>query len=250
MKRKSVFLILVVASILLLSPAWRTPQSKGDFPATVIKVVRSVDKKGPTTGWQKALLADQLHSGYELKTDKGSFAMIKFPDETKIIVRQNSIVSIKAKVQGRQVLDRSIYMSRGNVAFDVKKQATEQFRFSSPISVASIRGTQGGYSTSEDSVDQLIINEGLATLTNLLSHLSQDVSTGQIGITYGNGQINVQNSTPGQQQQGNVDNTGLGSGEQGGNQGQGGSQKVKRQLRIPGEDKDGHKKTIIFEWEE
>jgi hypothetical protein len=246
MKRKSTFLILIVASILMLSPAWRTPQNKGDFPATVIKVVKSVDKKSPTSGWQKALLADQLHSGYELRTEQGSFAMIKFPDETKIIVRQNSIVSVKAKVQGRQVLDRSIYMPRGSVAFDVKKQATEQFRFSSPISVASIRGTQGGYSSGADSVDQLIINEGLATLTNLLSHLSQDVSTGQIGITYGNGQINVNKSTPDQQEQGNIGNTGLG--DQGGNQG--GTQKTKRQIRIPGEDKDGHKKTIIFEWEE
>jgi len=246
MKRKSVYLILVVTSILMLSPAWRTPQDKGDFPATVIKVVKSVDKKSPTTGWQKALLADQLHSGYELRTEQGSFAMIKFPDETKIIVRQNSIVSVKAKVQGKQVLDRSVYMERGNVAFDVKKQATEQFRFSSPISVASIRGTQGGYSTGADSVDQLIINEGLATLTNLLSHLSQDVSTGQIGITYGNGQIDVHKSTGDQQQQGDIGNTGLG---QGGNQGQGGT-KTKRQIRIPGQDKDGHTKTIIFEWEE
>jgi len=245
MKRKSVFLILIVASILMLSPAWRTPQDKGDFPATVIKVIRGVDKKSPTTGWQKALLADQLHSGYELRTEQGSFAMIKFPDETKIIVRQNSIVQVKARVQGRQVLDRSIYMQQGNVAFDVKKQATEQFSFSSPISVASIRGTQGGYSAGADSVDQLIINEGLATLTNLLSHLSQDVSTGQIGITYGNGQIQVHNSTHDQQQQGDIGNTGLG---QGGNEGQGG--KVKRQLRIPGEDKNGNKKTIIFEWEE
>jgi hypothetical protein len=145
------------------------------------------------------------------------------------------------------VLDRSIYMQRGNLAFDVKKQATEQFRFSSPISVASIRGTQGGYSSSADSIDQLIINEGLATLTNLLSHLSQDVSSGQIGITYGNGQVNVQNSTPQQQQVGDVGNSGLG--DQGG-QGQGGTQKIKHLLRIPGEDKDGHKKTIIFEWEE
>jgi hypothetical protein len=246
MKRKSIFLILIVASILMLSPAWRIPQDKGDFPATVIKVVKSVDKKGPTSGWQKALLADQLHSGYELRTEQGSFAMIKFPDETKIIVRQNSIVQVKAQVQGRQVLDRSIYMAKGNVAFDVKKQATEQFRFSSPISVASIRGTQGGYSCGADSVDQLIINEGLATLTNLLSHLSQDVGTGQIGITYGNGLVNVHNSTHDEQQQGDIGNTGLGG--QGGNQGQGGTHK--RQIRIPGEDRDGHKKTIIFEWQE
>lgn len=247
MKRKSIFLLLIVASILMLSPAWRMPQDKGDFPATVVKVIKSVDKKSPTTGWQKALLADQLHSGYELRTEKGSFAMIKFPDDTKIIVRQNSIVSIKAQVQGRQVLDRSIYMQRGNVAFDVKRQATEQFRFSSPISVASIRGTQGGYASGADSVDQLIINEGLATLTNLLSHLSQDVGTGQIGLTYGNGQINVHNSSHDQQQQGDINNTGLGN-DQGGNNNQGG--KTKRQLRIPGQDKDGHQKTLIFEWEE
>ena len=29
--------------------------------------------------------------------------------------------------------------------FNVKKAEKEQFRFSSPISVASIRGTKGGY---------------------------------------------------------------------------------------------------------
>ena len=137
-------------------------------------------------------------------------------------------------------------MQQGQVAFDVKKQATEQFRFSSPISVASIRGTQGGYVAGTDSVDQLIINVGLATLTNLLSHLSQDVSSGQIGITYGDGQIHVGQSSPKQQQLGDYNNTGLG--DQGG-QGQGG-QKTKRTLRIPGEDKDGNQKTIIFEWEE
>ena len=246
MKRNSVFLMLVVVSVLFLSPAWRLPQDKGDFPATVIKVISSVDKKAPATGWQKTLLGDQLKSGYELRTEKKSFAMIKFPDDTKIVVRENSILTVTAKVQGRQVLDRSVYMQRGQVAFDVKNQASEQFRFSSPISVASIRGTQGGYISGADSTDQLIINEGLATLTNLLSHLSQDVATGQVGITYGNGQIDVHQSNNQQQQLGNLGNTGLGN--QGG-QGQG-SQKTKHTLRIPGEDKNGAKKTIIFEWEE
>ncbi len=245
MKRKSAFLVLVVVSLMLLSPAWRTPQDKGDFPATVIKVIRSVDKKAPATGWQKTVLGEQLRSGYQLRTEKLSFAMIKFPDDTKIVVRENSILTVTAKVQGRQVLDRSVYMEKGQVAFDVKKQATEQFRFSSPISVASIRGTQGGYVSGSDSTDQLIINEGLATLTNLLSHLSKDVATGQIGITYGNGQIDVQRSNPNQQQLGNLNNTGLGN--QGGGQG---SQKTKHSLQIPGEDKNGVKKTIIFEWEE
>ncbi len=246
MKRKSVFLTLVVVSVLLLSPAWRAPQDKGDISAYVVTVISSVDKKGPATGWQKAVLFDQLKSGYELRTEKKSFAMIKFPDDTKIVVRENSILTVSGKAQGRQILDRSVYMQKGQVAFDVKKQATEQFRFSSPISVASIRGTQGGYVAGSDSTDQLIINEGLATLTNLLSHLSKDVSTGQVGITYGNGQIDIQKSNPQQQQLGNINNTGLGN--QGG-QGQG-SQKTKRTLRIPGEDKNGNKKTIIFEWEE
>jgi hypothetical protein len=246
MKRKSVFLILIVVSIFLISPAWRMPQDQG-FPATIIKVVKNVDKKGPTTGWQKAIQLEQLRSGYQLRTEQGSFAMIKFPDETKIIVRQNSILEVTARVQGKQVLDRSVHMQRGEVGFDVRKQEKEQFQFSSPISVASIRGTLGGYVAGVDSVDQLIINKGLGTLTNLLSHLSQDVSTGQIGITYGNGEIHVQKSTPQQQQQGNVGYTGQGG--QGGQQGQGG-QKTKHTLRIPGEDKDGNKKTIIFEWEE
>ena len=247
MKRKSTFLILIVVSVLMISPAWRAPQDK-DYPATITKVVRDVTKKGQSTGWQKAMQWEQLRAGYELKTDKASFAMIKFSDETKIIVRENSIVEVKARRgDGKQVLDRSVYSRQGSIGFDVKKQEKEQFSFSSPISVASIRGTKGGYIAGVDSTDQLIINEGLATLTNLLSHLSQDVSTGQIGITYGNGQINVQKSTPDQQQQGNVGYTGQGGGNQ---QGQGGGQKVKRVLRIPREDKDRNMKTIIFEWEE
>ena len=35
-----------------------------------------------------------------------SLAMIKFSDESKLIVRQKSIVDIKGSVSGRQILDR------------------------------------------------------------------------------------------------------------------------------------------------
>jgi hypothetical protein len=242
MKRKKVFLVLVVMSVFLLSPAWR--QQQKDVQATIVKVVKDVKKKGPTTGWQEAIGGNQLSSGYSLRTEQGSFAMIKFPDETKIIVRQNSVVEIKGQVQGRQILDRSVHMQKGDLAFDVRKQEKEQFRFSSPISVASIRGTKGGFTSDLDlKLDQLIISEGLATLLNLISRVSQDIGSGKIGISYGDGKIEVNTANTQQLNLGDINNTGQGGGTSG-------QQKTKKSLRIPGEDKDGNKKTIIFEWEE
>jgi hypothetical protein len=130
----------------------------------------------------------KLKSGYEVQTDKGSLAMILFADQSKLILREKSIVTIKGEVQGKEILSRSVHMDRGNMIFNVKKAETEQFRFSSPISVASIRGTEGGYNTG-GRVDLLIISLGLAEFTNSISGRSTDVGSGQTGEADSSGSI-------------------------------------------------------------
>jgi hypothetical protein len=173
-----------------------------------------------------------LRSGYQIRTEENSLAMIKFADETKLIVRQKSLVDIKGQVSGRQILDRTVYTEKGSIQFNVVKQQKEQFRFSSPVSVASIRGTEGAFNVGSDSTDKLIINRGLATLTNLLS----------------NQHLRKRKSTPEEQEEGSGNlnssfNQGLGNE-------QSPDQKTKRTMRIPGIDKDGNSKTLILEWEE
>jgi hypothetical protein len=146
--------------------------------------------KSPAQGWQKALPLSTLKSGYEVKTDKGSLAMILFADQSKLILREKSIVTIKGEVKGKEILSRSVHMDRGNMIFNVKKAETEQFRFSSPISVASIRGTQGGY-ISGGNADSLTIAEGLADFTNSVSGKKGPVGAGQTGVADSTGKFNV-----------------------------------------------------------
>lgn len=91
-------------------------------------------------------------------------------------------------------------MTKGNIGFDVKKQEKEAFRFSSPISVASIRGTNGFFEAG-DNQDLLGIQKGLATLTNIVVNQSQDVGNNQTGISTALGQLSVRESTPQEQLQ-------------------------------------------------
>ncbi|MBF8247740.1 MAG: hypothetical protein HW374_540, partial [Bacteroidetes bacterium] len=164
MKRMYIIVTVLSVVLLLLSVAWQNPQDKRDIQAYVVKVVNTVTKKGPTTGWSDAVTADRLKAGYEVQTDGGSLAIIKFQDDSKLIVRQKSIVNIKGQVQGKQILDRTVHMTKGNMAFNVKKSEKEQFRFSSPVSVASIRGTEGAYIVGQTGGGMLIDQDLLIIL--------------------------------------------------------------------------------------
>ena len=254
MKRMYIIVTVLSVVLLLLSVAWQNPQDKRDIQAYVVKVVNTVTKKGPTTGWSDAVTADRLKAGYEVQTDGGSLAIIKFQDDSKLIVRQKSIVNIKGQVQGKQILDRTVHMTKGNMAFNVKKSEKEQFRFSSPVSVASIRGTEGAYIVGQSGggmlidEDLLIILHGLADFLNLRSDKSGQVRDGQTGRARGDGTLDVNPSTPDEKGQGSSD-SGNPNNQVGGDQ-QSGGEKTKHQLRIPGVDKDGNPKTVIIEWEE
>ncbi|MEX0602470.1 MAG: FecR family protein [Bacteroidota bacterium] len=236
MNRKIVLLSVLVASVVILSPAWRLPQDK--LPAVILKVKNVVEKTRPTSGWTKAVPLDQLANGQQVRTDANSIALIQFSDQTKLILREKSIAEIKGQIQGREIIDRSVNMTRGNVRFDVKKSEKEQFRFSSPISVASIRGTIGAYIADNDSLNKLIIEQGLATLLSLISNRSEDVGDNQTGLADDQGNVSVRESNPDER------------GETGDQEFQDDPPGTRKVLRIPGEDRDGNPRTIIIEWEE
>jgi hypothetical protein len=187
---KKILIVSVLVLLVVLSLGQKARQDKKDISAYIVKVIRDVNMKSPATGWQKAIPLSTLKSGYEVKTDKGSLAMILFADQSKLILREKTIVTIKGEVRGKEILSRSVHMDRGNMIFNVKKAETEQFRFSSPISVASIRGTQGGY-VSGGKADSLTIAEGLADFTNSLSGKTGHVGTGNTGVADSSGRFNI-----------------------------------------------------------
>jgi hypothetical protein len=187
---KKILLISIMAFLVVLTMGQKQQQDKKEISAYIVKIVKDVNFKSPATGWEKAVPLSKLKSGYEVKTEKGSLAMIIFADQSKLILREKSIAMIKGEVRGKEILSRSVHMDRGDMLFTVKKAESEQFRFSSPISVASIRGTQGGY-VSGGNADSLTIAEGLADFTNIRSGMSGSVGTGQTGVADSSGGFNI-----------------------------------------------------------
>ncbi len=235
MKKKHLVLAVLIGSIFIVNTAWRMPQDKRDIQAILVKVINNVEKKETAKGWTTAIPLDKLRSGYEVRTQAKSVAVVLFSDQSKLIVREKSIAEIKGQVQGKQVLDRNVHMARGGIRFDVKKGEKEQFRFSSPISVASIRGTSGLWNQTEG-FSTFIMNTGGLDLTSLISNRSEIVNQGFTGVADSTGNLLVRESTKDEQ----TDAT----------QTDEETEKKKHELLIPGEDKDGKKKVIKIQWEE
>lgn len=235
MKKTHLVLFVLIAAVFLMNTAWRMPQDKRDIQAILVKVINNVEKKETTKGWTTAVPLDKLRSGYEVRTQAKSVAVVLFADQSKLIVREKSIAEIKGQVQGKQILDRNVHMSRGGIRFDVKKGDKEQFRFSSPISVASIRGTAGLWNQSEG-LSTFILQNGALDLTSLISNRTEIVNQGFTGVADSTGNLSVRQSTNEEQ------NDASQTDEQ--------TEKKKHELLIPGEDKDGKKKVIKIQWEE
>jgi hypothetical protein len=109
-------------------------------------------------------------------------------------VRELSELTVTAELKGT-AFSKSVNLEQGVVGFNVQKQRTdEEFRFTSPTSVASIRGT-GGRLSSIDSTDTLTVIDGTVRLTNSVSSLYADVGAGFTGISNPDGTVRVRPST-------------------------------------------------------
>jgi hypothetical protein len=197
MKKRSLPLVAIIAvAALLLAPAWNFQQDKKSITAVIIKVKNDVEKRTPTTAWTKALLLSELKAGHEVRTMDNSLALIKFSDESKVIVREKSLLTVQGEVEGRRILNRDIYIEHGRAVFDIKKQQTEQFRFSSPISVASIRGTEGGtgFQPGKGEADLTIV-VGEALFRNTQTNCERTVGAGQTARTDTSGQCSSGQAT-------------------------------------------------------
>lgn len=197
MNKRSFALVAIVAvAAMVAAPAWNFKQDKKAIQAYIMKVVRDVEKKSPTTGWVNAVTLDQLKSGYEVRTKEKSFALIRFADESKVAVREKSVITISGETDGKQILNRDVYIERGRAVFQVKKQETEQFRFTSPISVASIRGTEGGTGFDPGSGESdITIVTGVAEFRSTRTNCQTTVGAGQTGRVDSTGNCNTAPAT-------------------------------------------------------
>src|SRR5258708_4130637 len=177
-------LILSLAGIVLLGIGSRF---SSPTIALITKIIPEVSKKSVSTDWGKAAKGETLVSGDQVRTEKNSLAIIKFLDNSIVRVREFSELSINGEVNGGK-FTKSVRLSGGGLGFEIRKQTDEQFRLTSPTSVASIRGTKGKWSGGHGN-DTLIVVEGLVNLKNINSNREVDVGAGDIGISNEDGSV-------------------------------------------------------------
>jgi hypothetical protein len=161
--------------------------------ALITKAVQDVSRKSPAVDWTKAAKGDPLVSGDEIRTGEKSLAVVKFIDNSIVRVREQSQITISGESGGPKSLSKDVHITRGAIGFDIRKQKqNEQFQFTSPTSVASIRGTVGSIAGG----DTLIVVEGLVNLKNLISNKDVNVPAGFIGFSFQDGTLTTRPATP------------------------------------------------------
>jgi len=167
--------------------------------ALLTKVVLDVTRtESGKDVWQHAQRGETLSSGDRIQTGHNSFAIIKFKDNSVVHVRQHSELTVTGETSGG-AFSKSVHVNKGSVGFNVERQhSAEQFRFTSPSSAASIRGTRGKFIV-HDGADTLIVIGGSVELQSLNSSKSISVQTGYTGISLSNGTILAHPSTPEEQ---------------------------------------------------
>ncbi|MDX1531597.1 MAG: FecR family protein, partial [Rhodothermales bacterium] len=187
---------LLVALLVPLAP--QAQPAADDVNAVLLRVVREVDRSepGPDAEWTEAATLDELLAGYRVRTGVNSLTLVQFADDTKLVVRERSLLVLRGQMQNGRIAEREVEVTEGNIAFTVEKRPEEEFRFTSPTSVASIRGTLGGFAVTDDGTTYLVITEdGPADFSNTISGQSVIVNAGQTGISRPDGTIEVRDST-------------------------------------------------------
>ncbi len=169
-----------------------------DPPAAPIgllsKVILEVQRKETGRTWEKAARGQTLSTGDMVRTGPASLAIIKFKDNSLVHLREKSELTVTGNTSGGS-FSKSVEVQTGVVGFNVVKQrAGEEFRFTSPTSVASIRGTTGAFSTAIGS-DTLVVTDGAIQFSNRSSSRSLEVRSGFTGISNGDGTLVVREST-------------------------------------------------------
>jgi hypothetical protein len=182
--------LLIILSVTV--PVFASPP--GNPVALLSKVILDVVKKESGKDWEKAQRGQTLGSGDMVRTGDGALAIIKFKDNSLVRLRERSMMTITGTQSGNN-LSKSVEIQTGVVGFNVAKQRSgEEFRFTSPTSVASIRGTAGVLNATPQA-DTLTVTEGLVQLLNRVTSRTVDVGAGFTGISGKNGSLESRATT-------------------------------------------------------
>jgi len=167
-------------------------QAPTNTVAFVKKIVKEVvyRKSSGQTEWDIAKTGTLLEDGGEVKTGSKSLALVLFTDGSGLLrVRENSILNIYGTKKDKS-MSKNTFIQQGLIGFEVKKQSTnEEFKFTTPTVVASIRGTDGFLSYGSDSTFTMYLHSGDAVLSGASG--CDSLSAGNTITIFANGQCNT-----------------------------------------------------------
>jgi hypothetical protein len=143
MKAKILLLVFMIPFLLgFISDTKSSLKSPDSYVALVKKIIKDVSyRKAGESDYTTAKTGLPLKADEEVKTGPKSLALILFTDGSGLLrVRENSVLKIYAE-RNKNKLNKNTYIEKGLIGFDVNKQEEEEFKFTTPTAVASIRGT-------------------------------------------------------------------------------------------------------------
>ncbi|MBN1299803.1 MAG: FecR domain-containing protein [Melioribacteraceae bacterium] len=169
--------------------------------ALVKKIVKDVQyKSADETDWEAAKMGEPLMDGGEVKTGFQSLALVLFTDGSGLLrVRENSILNIYGE-KSKRAMNKNTFIQEGVVGFEVNKQSEdEEFKFTTPTMVASIRGTEGVIDGDQNKV---LCESGLIELAALIGQKETGVLTGgNAAQVTEDGQLKIYEMTDAEKQQ-------------------------------------------------
>ena len=170
---------------------------KADVIARLVKAEGRVlfKRLGMNTFSEQAKTGSAIRNGDQIKVRENSFAAIIYLDDRSILkVRENTTFSFMDTRNSR-----TVDLVHGTLLNDIKKEGrTKDFRIQTPVSVASVKGTEFAAIVSQSGVDQFICKEGLFEVLNMVSGESVSVATGQKAVSNATGNLVQAPASPGE----------------------------------------------------
>ena len=162
--------------------------ANGETIARLVKVDGNVYLKrlGMSTFSERAKIGLPISNGDEIKVGERSFGAVIYVDDRSVIkIRENTKFSFMDTRNSR-----TVELEYGTLLNDVKKEnRTKTYRIQTPVSVASVKGTQFAAIVSQAGVDQFICKEGLFEVLNMVSGEVVNVGAGQKAVSNSSGNL-------------------------------------------------------------
>lgn len=160
---------LPVGSKIKIPTEWLKPISVPVYADAIEGIIELIKKTGGSSTLKKG---DVLEVGDRVLTNKNSSVLLKFKDDTSVIVEENSDLEIETLIQPKDNAQSKIqlHLKKGRVETNVdssKKYKTE-FIIRTPVSMTSVRGTRYRVSAMpEDDVSHTEVLEGVVDVSNV-----------------------------------------------------------------------------------